>query len=1248
MTPTSTKSFLLRFVFPALVWFSIVVPAFSQAPDWVLKMQNPNADFADTRQAFEAYWTNRPVTKGSGWKPFKRWEYYMETRLSPDGTQSGPQRTLQEFQAYLRAHPLPANGQRSVSTANWREVGPVSLPANGTIQPNGMGRVNCVAFHPTDPGTLYIGSPSGGFWRSTDYGQSWSNLSTGLIRLGISSIVIDPNNPSLIYIGTGDRDGADAPGYGVWYSVDGGFNWQPRNTGMGNRTVNEILMHPANPSVLIAATDGPGRIYRSTNGGANWTQVYNGSVNFKDIAFKPGDPNTVYASGTEFYRSLDNGQSWNPVTNGVPSPVTRMALAVSPAQPATVYLFAGDNSGFNGLYKSTDSGTSFLTQSTTPNICGYEVNGGSGSQAWYDLVIIADPLDANHLYAGAINIWESFDGGQNWVIATHWYGDMGNPAVHADHHALEYSSHTGDLFVGCDGGVYFSSNAGATWQDISSGLAIAQVYKLGQSQTAKGRVINGYQDNGTAVYNEGSWRTGIGGDGMECIIDYTDESVMYGALYYGDIRRSTNGGISFQRIAANQINGITESGAWVTPYLLHPTNPNTMYVGYSNVWRSTNCKTASFNSVSWSSVSAFSGNNKIRAMAIAPSNPNVMYLSRDGSSNFYRTANASAANPTWTDLDANLPGIVTSSFPVSIAVHPTNPSRLWIAYRNGIYESTDAGDTWTDISGTLPNISLNTIVMDKNSPVEALYVGMDVGVYYRDNNMSDWVLFADGLPNVEITELEIYSDPYCRSNDLLRASTYGRGLWESELRDPGTIVPNICFDASETALCEGLITRLEDKSAHNPTSWTWVFSPATVSFVNGTNANSQHPQVAFSLPGDYTVTLTAGNASGTNSLAKVSYLSVSGSPQGLPAMQDFDGVSTCGSAGNCGATVCNLPGGWKNAANGTEDDIDWRLRTGGTPTSNTGPGGDATSGAGNYIYLEATSCFRSAASLISPCIDLTNASNPELSFAYHMYGAAMGELHLDIFANGMWTEDIIPVISGDQGNSWQTRVISLAAYSGSVVNLRFRGITGPGATSDMALDDISVGTAFPIELLDFSARLDEEMRVALAWITASEVDNNFFTVERSADGLRFEELAVVDGAGTSHEMRSYETLDRRPFTGNNYYRLRQTDFNGSAMYSDVVEIFVPWRGTQSAQLSQPYPDPFTDRFRMDLNLESTALVRVDLLNNLGQVVQQIPPAKQEAGWNALHVDASGLPAGIYHIRVTGYDFVLMRKAVLQR
>jgi photosystem II stability/assembly factor-like uncharacterized protein len=1016
--------------------------------DWRELTPSSEKNFFTIQSAFESEMGNQPYVKGKGIKQFRRWEYYWGSRVNEYGDFPPEGHVLQEMIDYSNVHSMQKG--YTPGSGTWSLVGPIDLPQNGTGQPNGNGRLLSIAFHPTDTNTIYVGAPAGGFFKSIDGGNSWVEYSVGLTRLGVSSIVVHPTNPNIIYIGTGDRDGGDSPGYGVWQTTDGGLTWAAHNNGMGNRTVYELLMHPSNPLIMIASTNGS-RVYRTTDGGANWTFT-SVSSNCKDIAFHPTNPNIVYAAGTSYNRSTDNGLSFTNVTSGVPAGVSRFALGVSANQPNYVYLLAGDGSSFVGLYQSTDSGVNFSTRSTSPNILGYDVTGGTGSQAWYDLVLVGDPNNANHITAGGINIWESFDGGITWSIVAHWVGSGGNPAVHADQHVLEYSPLNGDMYNGNDGGIYYTSDAGATWNDISGGLYISQVYKIGVSQQTLGKVINGYQDNGTAICDGGIFSTEIGGDGMECIIDPTDDTYMYGALYYGDMRRSTNGGTSFSTIAANGTNGINETGAWVTPYTLDPNNASRMFIGYDNVWRSDDVKTPTSNAVVWTKISNFGGTSNMTDLAVSPSNSNIMYASRSNSgSRFHRSNNALAGSPTWTNLDGNLPVAAT---PKDIAIDPVDPTHLFIALGNNIYESTNSGVSWTDISGTLPNISLNTIVIDYSSPIQAMYVGMDVAVYYKDNTMSDWVIYNSALPNTEITELEIhYGAETCQN--MLFAATYGQGLWKSDLKDPGNIIPSACFEASATNICEGETVNLIDISAFGPTSWIWSITPGTFVFTGGTNANSQNPQIQFNSLGLFSVRLVAVNAIGSDTLFKTNHINVEGALSACSYNEDFETETLCGIATNCGTTVCPLSGLWTNHANGSQDDIDWRVDEGGTASAGTGPTVDFYPGTsiGNYIYLESSgSCSQRTAILESGCILLDQ--DYVLKIAYHMFGTDMGSLHFDILSGGVWIENIITALSGNNGNLWQQASIDLSAFTGQTIKCRVRGITGNGYTSDIAIDDI--------------------------------------------------------------------------------------------------------------------------------------------------------------------------------------------------
>lgn len=1202
---------------------AVSLSSFSQAPHWSDLMKDPQAPFSATVAAANQWFETHSTGKGSGWKQFKRWEYYMETRVAEDGSQSLPMRTLSEMEKFYQTHPESRNQKRNSSSGNWQSLGPVYMPTNGTGQPNGLGRLTSLAFHPTDPQVLWVGSPSGGIWKSEDYGNTWIDLIGGLTRLGVSTIVVHPTQPDTIIIGTGDRDGSDAPGYGVWWSTNGGATWVPRNTGMGNREVYEILMDPGNPNILIASC--LDRVYRSTDLGANWTLVYSGGEDFKDLAFKPGDPNIVYAASNDFFRSADNGQTWTQVTSGVATGASRIAIAVSANDPNIVYLTLANNTAFMRLLRSTDSGLNFSTRSTTPNIMGYDVTGGTGSQAWYDLVSIGDPNNANHLFAGGVNTWESFDGGTTWSIVTHWVGSGGNPPVHADHHVHEFSPHTGDFFIGHDGGLHVSNNMGVSFTEISSGLGVAQVYKIGQSQQTRDLVINGYQDNGTGIYRNGGWATEIGGDGMECIIDPTDDNVMYGALYYGDIRRSSNGGLSFSTI----VGSLTKNGAWITPYKLHPTNPNTMFAGFRELFRSTNCKSAATGAVTWTQISSFGGTSTIRDIAISPSNPDILYLSRSGTQNFFRTNNANAATPTWIDLDAGLPG---TAFPTDIEIDPTNPDHLWMTFGTNVYESVNGGVSWTDISGTMPAITMNTIVLDTASPVQAMYAGSDAGVFYKDNTLPDWIVYSAGLPPLEITELEIYYDAECRDLDMIRAATYGRGLYESDLRDPGNIAPDACFRGNPTETCVGMTVTLEDFSAYSPTSWNWTITPATFNFVGGTNATSQNPQIQFNATGFYSITLTATNGAGSDLYSRTSYINVSSAASVLPISENWETAALCGTTADCGVTVCPLVNGWVNETNGAEDNIDWRVDEGGTPSAGTGPSVDFNPGTsvGNYVYTEASSCNGQTAHLVRPCIDLRTAIAPSLTFAYHMNGANMGQLHVDVLSQGIWNLDITPMLSGDQGTAWLTRTVDLTPFAGNVITLRFRGITGPGFDSDMALDDISIIDNPPLAgpQLVLEGRNEPLKGNLLNWRFLGNDSPQSFTVSRLELGGNYALQTTIPW----DQHRGYEWLDESPEWGINQYQVSAVDHLGAITDEAQIAIFVTEESAMSLGL---FPNPANQSAMLTLTGTGEGHYSVKLLDLTGRQIFS-KSLLSENGRIIYSMDLNGYPAGIYLVQIAGF------------
>lgn len=835
-------------------------------PYWIGMMQDRNVNFYQTQRAFNLYWENRPIQKASGWKSFKRWEWYASKIIDSAGNfpayemqfQDMLDRIEQDNKYWDIVQPGLGAGTAACKTqGDWKSIGPTLLPTNNTGQMNGMGRVNAIGLHPTDTNTLFIGSAAGGIWKTTDGGQTWAVNTDSLPTLGVSAIAIDPNSPSTMYFGSGDRDAGDAVGYGVFKSTNSGASWSISNTGMGNRTVGRLIIDPKNTSTLLAACNGG--IYRSTNSGSTWTQTYSGGF-FKDILFKPNNSNVVYATKDGLlYRSVNNGQTWSALTTGLPTTgVSRAVIEVSARNPSLVYVWIANGSVHKGIYLSRDSGNTFRTQSTTPNLHDYTTNGsGTAGQAWYDMDMVVDPSSEAIMYCGGVNIFKSTDTGKTWTIAGYWVNQ-----IHADQHELAASPITNRIFAGNDGGFYASRNKGASWTPLKSGLGISQIYKMDAARTTRDILISGLQDNGTVNYNAG-WYTTYGGDGMDCAIDQGDPRYSYGELYYGSIFRVFN--LNAQATIAN--NGyiaagsdtINESGGWVTPFTLREGNSSTMYIGYKNIWRSSNVKAGT---VQWKKISNnLGGTNSVDFTELESNiaNSDILYASRSNGT-LYRSDNVNGTTPTWTAVTQPVAGVVNA-----IETDPKNQNVVYIGVGARVYRSTNKGSSWTQVNSTFSN-NVATILLDTSNPKKGIYVGTyGGGVWYTDTTLSTWRYFTKGLPNtVSVTDLEMYYEPNKQCNcNVLYGATYNRGNWYTTIYHDGTKKPVALLNTYDTVVCRSNTIKLTDKSCYNPTRFKWAFTPS-VNFVNGSDTMTQSPTISFPSSGKYSFKFMAENCIGTD------------------------------------------------------------------------------------------------------------------------------------------------------------------------------------------------------------------------------------------------------------------------------------------------------------------------------------------------------------------------------------------------
>ncbi|MBL4624064.1 MAG: T9SS type A sorting domain-containing protein, partial [Flavobacteriales bacterium] len=402
------------------------------------------------------------------------------------------------------------------------------------------------------------------------------------------------------------------------------------------------------------------------------------------------------------------------------------------------------------------------------------------------------PTNAEEIYIGGINVWKSNNGGSTFSITSHWVHPSGIGYTHADIHVLETFGNK--VYCGSDGGVFKSSDAANSWIDITFGLQITQFYGFGSSETNPNLIIGGAQDNGTNLWSNSSWTHVIGADGMEALIDWYDPQIMYGSIQNGSLQKSTDGGVSFNGISSTMTD--VENANWVTPYDIDPVDHNTLYAGYENLWKTTD------GGNSWYTISNFT-TGALDQIAIAPSNPDFIYVSVNSIMRM-----TFDGGTTWSTISNTLPGYTITD----IAVDPESHIRVWITYSNyadgnKISRTDDGGITWTNVSGSLPNLPANCIATEEGT-YNGVYIGMDAGIFYTNDTISDWLPYFENLPNVIINELEVNE-----ASGKVRAATYGRGIWESNLYTKPLLV-----DPTEPdALLESLLESANFTVFPNPT-----------------------------------------------------------------------------------------------------------------------------------------------------------------------------------------------------------------------------------------------------------------------------------------------------------------------------------------------------------------------------------------------------------------------------------------------
>ncbi|MCX6351654.1 MAG: T9SS type A sorting domain-containing protein [Bacteroidetes bacterium] len=732
----------------------------SQGQEWQKNIKDPN-NFFSIHKAFTDYRLakNEYDDEDGPDEIYARWAQFMEERTYPTGKPFNPEIIYIEWEKYLKTHNNNSRNKKNT----WTFFGPTHSPSNQ----GGDGRINCLRFDPKDPTIMWAGSAAGGLWKTTDDGKNWTTTTDNIPALGVSDIAINPRNTDTMYIATGDGWGYSIGNTNYWggtysrgimRSIDGGKTWDATGFTFAftdARQITRILINPTNPDILIASTNNG--IFKSKDAAATWTKVQDGL--FYDMEFKPGSTDTIYATGkSSIYRSTDGGNNFSDVTPSGISGATAIAVAVTKANSKVVYA-AAIISGYVYVYKSTDNGGSFTNIGYTNKTTFYR---------WYSLAFNVSPTDEKTLILGGINLLKSTDNGKYWSqISTSSASFMD---AHADHRTIEFYPGSGSIFYTCnDGGIDKSKDGGKNYTNVSSGIQAMQFYRLGVSSKSQGLMWAGAQDNGLNMGRDTGWfKADIYADGMESAICPADDDIVLVSSQYGNLRKSIDGGQNFSTIAPSY-------GNWITPFVFGNQNPYRVYYGTSSLYIS---KDAGDN---WKTKYP-AVNGRIGVIAVAPANDSVIYVAGNADQYTVQT-NASVSKDlgtTWTTITNGLPtGYAYLSYMAVERDEPGTAYATFSGFVNGkkVYMTTNYGKNWTNITGSLPNLPANCVAVE-GSKKHGVYIGMDVGIYYRNDDMTDWVLYSDGLPNTLVYELEV--SPL---NNKIYAATLGRSIWQGDLHD---------------------------------------------------------------------------------------------------------------------------------------------------------------------------------------------------------------------------------------------------------------------------------------------------------------------------------------------------------------------------------------------------------------------------------------------------------------------------------
>jgi photosystem II stability/assembly factor-like uncharacterized protein len=677
------------------------------------------------------------------------------------------------------------------------------------------GRVGDLAVNPSNPGEWYVAVASGGVWKTSNAGHTFTPIFDGYGSYSIGCVTIDPYNPATIWVGSGENNSQRSVGWGdgVYVSRNGGQSFE--NVGLKqSEHIGRIVVHPENPNTVFVAAMGPlwssggeRGLYKTTDGGKNWERVLHVSddTGISEVHLDPRDPNTLYATAYQrrrhvftlinggpesgVYKSTDGGTSWRRIESGLPGERGRPGLAISPVNPDVLYCICNATEG-GGVYRSTDRGETWQFRSSYM----------STSPQYYN-ELFCDPKNVDRVYSMDTYLHVTEDGGATWR-------SIEGADKHVDNHALWINpTNTDHLIAGCDGGLYETYDRGKNWRHYEN-LSVTQFYRVAVDNALPFyNVYGGTQDNSTiggpsqttdhvGIPNV-DWFVVIGGDGFEPAIDPEDPSTVYGQLQHGVlVRFDRNSGESVSIQPQHQPGEPPLVWNWDSPLLISPHNRARLYFAADRLFRSDD------RGDTWTAISGDLtrgiDRNTLPVMGViqkpeavdkhlstsiygncvalheSPLKENLLYVGTDDGL-IHMTEDAGKG---WVKTE-QFYGVPERTYVSDVEASGHDENVVFAAFdnhKNGDFKpyllrSADKGRTWTSIAGDLP--ANNVCYSIAQDPVRAdlLFVGTEFGAFYTLDGGMRWFKIG-GIPTIAVRDIDIQK----RECDLVLA-TFGRGFY---------------------------------------------------------------------------------------------------------------------------------------------------------------------------------------------------------------------------------------------------------------------------------------------------------------------------------------------------------------------------------------------------------------------------------------------------------------------------------------